>query len=55
MAVNNLFRFKKIDGFHIQNVRKLEDFLSKNCPEFGKLPLFEEFRLLQTVIRIENK
>ena len=43
------------DGFRNQNVRKLEDFLSKKCPEFGKLSLFKEFRLLQTVVSIENK
>ena len=55
MAVNNLSRHEKIDGFHIQNVRKLEDSLSKKRLEFGKLPIFKECKLLQTVISIENK
>ena len=48
-------RQKFIDGFHIQNVTKLEDSLSKKCPDFDKLPLHKEFRLLQTVVSIENK
>ena len=55
MAANNLSRQKLIGDFRIQNVRKLKDFLSKKCPEFGKLSLFKEFRLLQTVIGIENR
>ena len=54
MAANNLSRQKLIGDFRIQNVRKLKDFLSKKCPEFGKLPKFKECKLLQTVVSIEN-
>ena len=34
--------------------QKTQRFIKQKCPEFGKLPIFKECKLLQTVVSIKN-